>query len=105
MKLVFIRQTDWEAFKAAEGAAFSNAFTFEGGLPAGWLAVHFTKETNWQRGKAFGGFVRIPAPYASASRLPVGVTNAMGAAQAGETVGDYFERVLGRDLFSRLDGR
>jgi hypothetical protein len=99
-KISAIRKTDWAAFKQTVSPELCAWETRGSGRFPNWLLVTIRREETWQLAKASGLFLTMPAPWCSASRIPAGVQTALGRqAAAGETIGDYFEAVLGRDIF------
>jgi hypothetical protein len=99
-KISVVRKTDWEAFAASVPEELRAWETRASSRFPNWIVVTIGREATWQLAKASGLFLRTPAPWCSASRLPKAVQTALGReASAGETIGDYFEAVLGRDIF------
>lgn len=100
-KISAVRKTDWETFTATVPEELHAWETRGSGRFPNWLLVTIRREETWQLAKASGLFLTMPAPWCSASRIPVGVQTALGRQPVtGETIGDYFEAVLGRDIFS-----
>jgi len=99
-KISAVRKTDWEAFKASVPEELRAWEQRASGRFPNWLLVTIGREDTWQLAKASGLFVTLPAAWCSASRLPIGIQTALRRqARTGETIGDYFEVVLGRDIF------
>jgi len=99
-KLSAVRKTDWKIFTATVPEELRAWEQRMSGRFPNWLLVTIGREDTWQLAKASGLFLTMPAPWCAASRLPAAVQTALGRqAVAGETIGDYFEAVLGRDIF------
>ena len=99
-KISAVRKTDWETFTASVPEELRAWETRGSARFSNWLLVTIKREDTWQLAKASGLFLTIPAPWCSAMRIPAGVQTALGRQVAtGETIGDYFEAVLGRDIF------
>lgn len=99
-KLSVTSSANWQAFVAQCPPAMHGWSVRSAARFAGRVFVSFAREDTWQLAKQFGGFQTVPAPWVSIKRLPQAVFTAFGAAQADEdTVGDYLERLLGRDIF------
>jgi hypothetical protein len=99
-KISAVRKTDWAAFTATVPEELCAWEIRASGRFPNWLLVTIGREDTWQLAKASGLFLTLPAPWCSASRIPAGVQTAVGQQViAGETIGDYLERLLGRDIF------
>ncbi len=99
-KIAAVRKTDWATFTASIPDELRAWETRESGQFPNWVLVTIRCEGTWQLAKASGLFLTMPAPWCSASRIPAGVQSAVGQPViAGETIGDYLERLLGRDIF------
>jgi len=99
-KIAAVRKTDWEAFKASVPEELRAWETRASSRFPNWILVTIRREDTWQLAKATGFFLTVPAAWCSASRIPADVQTALGRqAASGETIGDYFEAVLGRDIF------
>jgi len=99
-KISGVRKTDWQAFTATVPEELHAWETRASSRFPNWLLVTIGREDTWQLAKASGLFLTIPAPWCSAARIPTGIQAALGRqGVAGETIGDYLEAVLGRDIF------
>jgi hypothetical protein len=99
-KISGVRKTDWQAFTATVPEELCAWETRASSRFPNWILVTIGREDTWQLAKASGFFLTMPAPWCSASRLPIAIQTTLGRqASTGETIGDYFEAVLGRDIF------